>query len=67
MFSEGRASHVANTHKVKILTLKTTKCWKNNEAQTPMQVSADIQQKTHQQSNHVITATSVNSQLAVAY
>merc|ERR1712240_960566 len=33
--------HLANTHKVKISTLKTTKCGKNNEAQIPKQVSAD--------------------------
>merc|ERR1712240_717945 len=60
--------HLANTHKVKISTLKTTKCGKNNEAQIPKQVSADATtKKTHQQSNHVITATTVNSQSAVAY
>ena len=61
-------SDLAKTHKVNISTLKTTKCGKNNEAQIPKQVSADaITKKIHQQSNHVITATSVNSQSAVAY
>ena len=52
--------HLANTHKVKISTLNTTKCVKNHEAEIPKQVY-ELQQKTHQRSNHVITAASVNS------
>ena len=36
----------------------------NDKAQIPKQVSGPTT-KTHQQSNHVITATSVNSQSAV--
>ena len=54
--------NLANTHKFKIFALQY-KVWENHEAHTPKQVSAQATTKKHQQSNHVITATSVNSQI----
>ena len=61
--------HLANTHKVKISTLKTTKCGKNNEAQIPKQVSADATSKntsTIQSCDHChhceLTISCVNNQ-----
>ena len=41
------ASHLANTNKVKISTVKTTKCGKNPEAQIPKQVFIDTTTKNH--------------------
>ena len=57
--------HLENTHKAKISTLKTTKCGKIMKLKSPSKYPPALQQKTHQQSNHVITATSVNSQSVV--
>ena len=58
---------MADTHKVKISILKTRSCGKIIKLKSPSKYPPMLQLKTHQQSNHVITTTIVDSQSVVAY
>ena len=54
-----------NTHKVKISTLKTTKCGKIMKLKSPSKCSPALRLKNTLTSNHVLTVTKVNPQLNV--